>query len=239
MEQGRDAPHRAGRHPAHCRLTSAPDEPRRTRSRRRRHRGPARRSAHAGRGAAGLHRPGLPPHPARAHGTGGSGLPRLSPGAGRSPTPPPYPPPCAPPGASSFREPSCRPQDLDETLGRIHAEVERGFSTAMPMQFPRTPGAHSAPEPPDGLGWVVRLLARACSGLHMSPDAALDMPLDRLFALTAGLAATEGAHCAGEDYRDRSTAGLLALVPGSDEGDRLRQAGASGTDCREGTRRGT
>ena len=48
--------------------------------------------------------------------------------------------------------------------------------------------------------------------LKTQPAAVHDTPLDTLFLLTASLQAHEGAHCAGQDYRERelpATAGIV------------------------------
>ena len=95
--------------------------------------------------------------------------------------------------------------ELPAALEELRNEVARGFSTVMPMKFPSH--GPTTPRAEDGLGWVARLIARAVGGLHLDLDAALDLPMDRLFVLTAALAHEEGADCAGEDYRDRE-AGL-------------------------------
>jgi hypothetical protein len=92
--------------------------------------------------------------------------------------------------------------ELAQAIGEMAAEVSRGFSTVMPMRFPRTPGATPVHEPHDGLGWVARLLGRFVA-LGWKPDDVLDLPLDQLFVLNAALQANEGADSAGEDYRER------------------------------------
>ncbi|MEI6035104.1 MAG: hypothetical protein WCS65_12605 [Verrucomicrobiae bacterium] len=100
-------------------------------------------------------------------------------------------------------------------IAEMVAEVTRGFSTVMPMKFPRPPGAAPAHEYPDGIGWIARLVARLIATGFRDP---LDMPLDRLFILSAAMAANEGAECAGEDYRDRSAGGNPHRDPDPKEG---------------------
>ena len=95
--------------------------------------------------------------------------------------------------------------DLAQAIGEMSAEVRRGFSTVMPMRWPRQPGADPAPAREDGLGWVARFIAR----FPYPPDAVLDMPLDQLFILAAAMSANDGADCAGEDYRERSVEGSV------------------------------
>ena len=99
-------------------------------------------------------------------------------------------------------QPLPQPGDLEDALDAIAAAILRAFSTVMPMRFPRTPGAAPVQEPPDGLGWVARLLGRFAA-IGWQPQTVLDTPLDTLFLLTASLQAHEGAHCAGQDYRER------------------------------------
>jgi hypothetical protein len=102
--------------------------------------------------------------------------------------------------------------ELARAIGEMAAEVSRGFSTVMPMRFPRTPGSTPVHEPHDGLGWVARLVGRFVA-LGWKPDEVLDCPLDQLFILNAALQANEGADSAGEDYRER----LLVPMGGQPE----------------------
>lgn len=88
--------------------------------------------------------------------------------------------------------------------------VERAFATAMEMRFPRPPGAPVSQDPPDGLGWVTRLLARYVRTGWAMADI-LDTPLDALLLLTAGMLSLDGAYSAGEDYRERL---LVARIEG-------------------------
>lgn len=88
--------------------------------------------------------------------------------------------------------------DLGVAINEMADEVARGFSTVMPMRFPKV-GGDSAPPSSDGLGWVARFVAR----FAYPPDLTLDMPLDQLFILAAAQSANEGAECVGEDYRER------------------------------------
>lgn len=88
--------------------------------------------------------------------------------------------------------------DLGVAINEMADEVARGFSTVMPMRFPKV-GGDSAPPSSDGLGWVARFVAR----FPFPPDTTLDMPMDQLFILAAAQSANEGADCAGEDYRER------------------------------------
>lgn len=99
-------------------------------------------------------------------------------------------------------------EDLGAAMAELNAEVERAFSTVMPMRWPRVAGAAEKADAPDGLGWVVRLLAR----FPYPPDVTLDMPMDLLFALAAGSSANEGAECAGQDYRERLPAAATGKV---------------------------
>lgn len=91
---------------------------------------------------------------------------------------------------------------LQSALSEMQAEVDRAFSTVMPMRFPRRPGDALVPPSPDGLGWVVRMLGRFVA-LGWKPADVLDLPMDQLFILRASLQANDGGECAGEDYRDR------------------------------------
>ena len=98
------------------------------------------------------------------------------------------------------------PDRLIETISELTAQVEQGFSTVMPMRFPRQPGERPAMEPQDGIGWVARLLARM-GVIH------LDTPLDQLFIIAAASSANEGAESFGEDYKER----LVSAFPVSTE----------------------
>ena len=91
------------------------------------------------------------------------------------------------------------PDLLAASISEIAAQVVQAFSTIMTMRFPRVTGAPVAHEPPDGIGWVARLLARMGA-------AHIDTPLDQLFVLAAASSANEGAECTGEDYREREAA---------------------------------
>ncbi|MFZ4774635.1 MAG: hypothetical protein ACOYM3_04685 [Terrimicrobiaceae bacterium] len=95
------------------------------------------------------------------------------------------------------------PDLLDQAIAEMHDAIRQGFSTVMPMQFPRPPGSPATCAPADGLGWVARLVARTA---HPA-DAVLDMPLDQLFIIVAAMSANEGAECTGEEYRDREIEG--------------------------------
>jgi hypothetical protein len=101
--------------------------------------------------------------------------------------------------------------ELSRAIERMVEEVRRGFSTVMPMRWPRQHGADPAPAREDGLGWVARFIAR----FPYPPDQVLDTPLDQLFILAAAQNANEGADCAGEDYRERSVEGRGSSVEGS------------------------
>ena len=114
--------------------------------------------------------------------------------------------------------------ELAQAIGEMAAEVSRGFSTVMPMRFPRTPGATPVHEPHDGLGWVARLLGRFVA-LGWNPDDVLDLPLDQLFILNAALQANEGADSAGEDYRERNAEMLKAETLKAETGDRKAETG--------------
>ena len=89
------------------------------------------------------------------------------------------------------------PSGIIPAIRELAAQVTQAFSTVMPMRFPRAAGAPPpTAAPPDGIGWLPRLIGRM--GV-----AHLDTPLDQLFILSA--ASLEGAECAGEDYRERET----------------------------------
>jgi len=98
--------------------------------------------------------------------------------------------------------------DVVSVIAEIDAEVAQAFSTVMPMKFPTPPGSSPTLQPADGIGWVARIWARI--GGH---PAQLDMPMDQIFILAAGMTANEGAECAGENYRDREVVKLLS-APG-------------------------
>ncbi|TSA32141.1 MAG: hypothetical protein D4R65_10100 [Verrucomicrobiaceae bacterium] len=89
--------------------------------------------------------------------------------------------------------------ELARSIAEMADEVNRGFSTVMPMRFPRA-GTDGASPSQDGLGWVARFVAR----FTFPVDTTLDMPMDQLFILAAAQSANEGADCAGEDYRERT-----------------------------------
>ena len=95
-------------------------------------------------------------------------------------------------------------------IAEMQAEVSRGFSTVMPMRFPRSPGASATTEAPDGLGWVARLLG-CFTALGWRVDDVLDLPLDVLFVLVAALQGNEGAESAGEDYRERKVGSAVPV----------------------------
>ena len=96
-------------------------------------------------------------------------------------------------------EPIPEASELSRAIDRMVADVRRGFSTVMPMRWPRN-GADSASRQDDGLGWVARFIAR----FSYLPETTLDIPMDQLFILAAAQSANEGADCAGEDYRERT-----------------------------------
>lgn len=98
------------------------------------------------------------------------------------------------------------PDKLGEGILHMSREVHRGFSTLMAMRMPVLPGSSVQPMRDDGIGWVPRLMAQAL--LANIPDP-IDIPLDRLFVLTAASRFNEGAECVGTDYKDRE----LDLVP--------------------------
>jgi hypothetical protein len=107
-------------------------------------------------------------------------------------------------------------QHLGEAISEMDEAVIQAFATVMPMRFPRTPGAHAVHEPSDGLGWGARMVARFV-GMGWRTDDVLDLPLDLLFIVSAGLQANEGAECAGDDYRERN-AGMLKAETGDRKG---------------------
>jgi len=120
-------------------------------------------------------------------------------------------------------EPIPEAKELSRAIDRMVQEVRRGFSTVMPMRWPRQHGADPAPAREDGLGWVARFIAR----FPWQPDQVLDTPLDVLFILAAAQNANEGADCAGEDYRERD-GGNLKAETGNLKEEAL--AGAEGTE---------
>lgn len=97
----------------------------------------------------------------------------------------------------------CMPsaEGLPEGLARLQEAVTGAFATVMPMRFAGQ--REESPAPPDGLGWVARVVGRFV-GLGWRLEEVLDVPLGALFVLLAGMAAAEGATCAGQDYRERS-----------------------------------
>ena len=131
---------------------------------------------------------------------------------------------------------------LQDALELLHAEVERAFSTVMPMRFPRRPGDAVRAEQSDGLGWAARLIGRFVA-LGWRPDEVLDLPMDQLFILSAALYAQEGADCAGEDYRERETgerraeSGERSAVGAVDEGGDGEKA-ERGADKAQGNEKG-
>jgi len=93
------------------------------------------------------------------------------------------------------------PSDLAKGLIEMISEVRRAFDGYMPMRSPSIPGVAQQAVTSDGIGWMARILAYAYKNGLPEP---LDMPLDRLFVLTASAAACDGKECAGSDYRDRN-----------------------------------
>jgi hypothetical protein len=105
-----------------------------------------------------------------------------------------------------------------QALALMAAALTRAFSTLMPMRFPKSDAHQNASAPvSDGLGWVARVLGRL-AGLGWKPHEVLDLPMDRMFLLLAGISAADGAECAGEDYRTRTLPPLSLFVSGGDQG---------------------
>lgn len=85
-----------------------------------------------------------------------------------------------------------------EGIQAMVAQIERAFSTVMPM---KARGA-AATTTPDLLGWVTRVLGRfAAAGIL--PDQVLDLPMDVMWLTLAGMGASDGYDCSGQDYRER------------------------------------
>ena len=125
-------------------------------------------------------------------------------------------------------EPVPEAAELSRAIDRMVVAVRRGFSTVMPMRWPRN-GADSAPRQEDGLGWVARFIAR----LPYLPETTLDIPMDQLFILAASMSANDGADCAGEDYRERSVEGRESSGEGSAAGTIAPGQNAKNTERRE------
>jgi hypothetical protein len=97
------------------------------------------------------------------------------------------------------------PAAIGAALEGMVAEVTRGFGTVMPMQMPRRHGAGALHElgKPDALGWLTLVWARCVTELHLSPEAAQELPLEQIFILLAGAGVAAGMECTGQDYRER------------------------------------
>ncbi len=116
------------------------------------------------------------------------------------------------------------PEMLQEALIEMNSEIERAIEAIMPMKSPRVEGVHQHASH-DGLGWVARLLA---ASVKNNIDGPLDLPLDQLHILTAGMAANEGMECAGADYRDREVlSGLGAQMESVDDGRNVNDQSAN------------
>ncbi|MFQ3577418.1 MAG: hypothetical protein SNJ52_00185 [Verrucomicrobiia bacterium] len=112
--------------------------------------------------------------------------------------------------------PSERVPEAEQAAARIGAELAQAFSTALECRWPSRPGEPPSPRPPhDGAGWLARMVSRLCTGLGITPAAALDLPLDQAFLLAAGWNLNEGMESTGEDYRDREqTSPSPSAAPG-------------------------
>ncbi len=94
------------------------------------------------------------------------------------------------------------PTEVAGGVREMEEATLRSFCTVMPMRFPQPAGVETRVPPPDGLGWVARLLGTFVA-VGWQPAEVLETPLEVLFMLQASLAAHEGAESVGQDYRER------------------------------------
>lgn len=110
--------------------------------------------------------------------------------------------------------PGSHPPQPEEAARLISSQISQAFCTALECRWPARAGDTRARAPHDATGWLARLLARLCAALSLTPDQALDIPLDQAFLLAAGWNLNDGMEPLGEDYHTRApTAPAPAAAP--------------------------
>ena len=110
-----------------------------------------------------------------------------------------------------------------EALG----EAQRAFAEAFEASIPCGREGEEGTGRQSGLGWWLELYHFALAGLHLGREAALDMPVGELMALSAAHSWSMGATFRGPAYEERD---LLEELEGEASGE---EAGAAGPGAEE------
>lgn len=108
------------------------------------------------------------------------------------------------------------PQTIGDVFAGLARLVREAMATALPMRHPIAHTTDSGAARDPGIGWWLLVLAALVAECHLTPAAALDLPIHQGFALLAATAARQGAHPAGETYREQEALDITSAGPGAD-----------------------